>query len=107
MSIANTAIASNSVNPSTLRVRRHRARRREGICSFTVDMNKADIADAIARGRLKSDYDAWDSAAFYAAHLSEAALEWLVNNKIINREDRNDAGAILCSISGWLEQAGR
>jgi hypothetical protein len=88
-------------------VRRHRERRREGLCSLTVEMSKAGIEDAIARGMLKPDYDAWDVLdAWYADHLSDAALEWLVNNKVIEREQRNDAIAILRSISDWLERAG-
>ena len=103
-SIANT---TTTINPSTLRVRRHRERRREGLCSLTVEMPKADIEDAIARGMLKPDYNAWDVLdAWYADHLSDAALEWLVNNKVITREQRNDAIAILRSISDWLERAG-
>ncbi len=97
-------IASRSVKTSTLRVRRHRERRREGICSFTVEMRRADIEEAIARGKLKPEYDAWDVLdAYYADHLSDAAFEWLAANKIIKHEDRNDAGAILRSISDWLE----
>ncbi len=92
------------VSPGALRVRRHRERRREDLCSFTVEMPKADIQDAIARGKLKSDYDAWDVLdAYYADHLSDTALEWLVANKVVKYEDRNDGEAILCSISDWLE----
>jgi hypothetical protein len=107
MSIDNTTTAPPSVNPSTLRVRRHRERRREGLCSLTVEMSKAGIEDAIARGMLKPDYDAWNVLdAWYADHLSDVALEWLVNNKVIKREQRNDAIAILRSISDWLERAG-
>jgi hypothetical protein len=98
-------MASPSVKPSTLRVRRHRERRREGLRSFTVELPKADIEDAVVRGMLKSDYDAWDVLdAYYADHLSDAALDWLVNNKVIKHEDRNDARAILCSISDCLER---
>ncbi len=105
MNIASTKAAPRSVKPSTSRVRRYRERRREGICSFTVEMPKADIEDAIARGKLKSDYDAWDVLdAYYADHLSDAALEWLVANKIIKHEDRNDAVAILRSVGDWLER---
>ncbi len=101
-------IAPQSVKPSTLRVRRHRERRREGLCCFTVEMQQTDIEDAIARGKLKSDYDAWDVLdAYYADHLSDAALDWLVNNKVIKHEDRNDAGAILRSISDWLNEPGQ
>ena len=106
-SIANTTTAPLSVKPSTLRVRRHRERRREGLCSFTVELSKAGIEGAIARGMLKPDYDVWNVLdAWYADHLSDAALEWLVNNKVITREQRNDAIAILRSISDWLERAG-
>jgi hypothetical protein len=54
-SIANTTTAPLSVKPSTLRVRRYRERRREGLCSFTIEMPKVDIEDAIARGMLTSD----------------------------------------------------
>ncbi len=98
-------IASRSVKTSTLRVRRHRERRREGICSFTVEMPKVGIEDAVVRGKLKPDYDAWGVLdAYYADHLSDAALDWLVNNKVIKHEDRNDAGAILRSVSDWLER---
>jgi hypothetical protein len=35
----------------------------------------------------------------------DAALEWLVNNKITEPEQRCDAPAILSGISVWLEQA--
>ena len=70
-------------------------------------MPKADIEDAIARGKLKSGYDAWDVLdAYYADHLSDAALEWLVSNEVIKREQRNDAVAILSSISNWVERLG-
>jgi hypothetical protein len=71
-------------------------------------MYQADIADATARGLLQSDGDAWNLLdAWYASHLSDAALRWLVNNKVIKPEQRGDAGSILHSISTWLEQAGR
>ena len=100
-----TSTSPEYVSASTLRVRRHRERRREGICCFTVEMPKADIEDAIARGKLKPDYDAWNVLdAYYADHLSDAALEWLLANKIIKHEDGNDARAILCSISDWLSE---
>lgn len=50
-----------------------------------VEMTKAGIADAIARGMPKSDYAAWNVLDAYCAdHLSDAALEWLVNNGVIN-----------------------
>ena len=60
MSNVISTTAPLSVKPVTLRVRRHRRRRREGLCSFSIEMSKADIEDAIARGILKADYDAWD-----------------------------------------------
>ena len=107
ISSASSTIAPHSVKPSTLRVRRYRERRREGLCCFTIEMSKAGIEDAVARGMLKPDYDAWNVLdAWYADHLSDAALEWLVNNKVITREQRNDAVAILESISDWLERLG-
>ena len=108
MSNSNITTAPHSVNPSTLRVRRYRERRREGIRCLTVEMYEADIAEAIARGLLKSDGDAWNVLdAWYACHLSDAALQWLVDNKVIEHEQRGDAGSILRSISAWLEQADR
>ncbi len=88
-------------------MRRHRERRREGLCCFTVEISKAGIEDAIARGMLKPDYGAWDVLdAWYADHLSDAAFEWLVNNNVITREQRNDAVSILQSISDWIERLG-
>ena len=108
MSNGNTTTAPHSVNPSTLRVRRYRERRREGVCCLTVEMYEADIAEATARGLLKSDGDAWNVLdAWYASHLSDAALKWLVDNKVIKPEQRGDAASILRSISAWLEQADR
>ena len=89
-------------------MRRHRERRREGICCLTVEMHEADIAKATARGLLKSDGDAWNVLdAWYALHLSDPALQWLVSNKVIKSEQPGDAGSILDGISAWLEQAGR
>jgi hypothetical protein len=71
-------------------------------------MYEADIAEATARGLLKSDGDAWNVLdAWYAGHLSDMALQWLVNNKVIKPEQHGDARSILDSISAWLEQAGR
>jgi hypothetical protein len=96
MSNDNTTTALHAIKPSTLRVRRYRERRREGVCSFTVtiELSKADITDAIARGRLKSDCDAWNVLdAWYAYHLSDAALEWLAKNKVIKPEQRGDTAA--------------
>ena len=107
MSNGNTTTAPH-VNPSTLRVRRYRERRREGACCLTVEMYEADIAEATARGLLQSDGDAWNVLdAWYACHLSDVALHWLVDNKVIEPEQRGDAASILRSISAWLEQADR
>jgi hypothetical protein len=107
MSIAN-APSPQPINLNTLRVRRHRERRREGIRCLTVEIYEADIADATARGLLQSDGDTRNVLdAWYASHLSDAALRWLVDNKVVKPEERGDAGAILRSISAWLEQAGR
>jgi hypothetical protein len=108
MSITNTTTAPHSVNPSTLRVRRYRERRREGLRCLTVEMYEADIAETTARGLLKSEGDAWNVLdAWYASHLSDLALQWLVDNRVIKPEQRGDAAAILRSISSWLEEAGR
>jgi hypothetical protein len=60
VTVANTSTAPHSVKPSTLRVRSYRERRRKGVCSLTVEMYEADIEDAIARGLLKPDGDAWN-----------------------------------------------
>ncbi len=101
-----SARSAITVKPSTLRVRRHRERRREGLCCFTVEISKAGVEEAITRGMLKPDYDAWNVLdAWYADHLSDAALEWLVNHRVITPEQRNDAVAILRNISDWLERA--
>ena len=68
MTPGNTTTASNTVNPSTVRVRRYRERRREGVCCLTVEMYDADIEDATARGLLKPDGDTWNVLdAWYAA----------------------------------------
>jgi hypothetical protein len=36
-----------------LRVRRHRERRRAGLCLFTIEVPEANLEQAIARGLLK------------------------------------------------------
>jgi hypothetical protein len=96
-------------NPSTLRVRRHRERRRDGLRLFTVPVPKTVIEGAIARGLLAAEDRAkpWPVIqGCYAAQLSDAALDWLVNGGVITHEQRCDAGAILRSVSKWLERAG-
>ena len=105
LNIGNATAAPNSVNPSTLRVRRYRERRRKGVCCLTVEMYEADIEGAIARGLLRSDGDAWNVIdAWYACYLSDAAFQWLANNKVIKPEQRSDPAAILQGISNWLER---
>jgi hypothetical protein len=44
--------------------------------------------------------------ACYAAQLSDAALDWLINGGLIAPEQHGDAAAILHSISKWLKQDG-
>ena len=106
MSIIGTT--TGHLSARTLRVRRYRERRREGVRCLTVEMYEGDIAEAIARGLLKSDGDEGNVLdAWYASHLSDAALQWLADNKVIKPEQRGDAGSILHSISAWLEQADR
>ena len=85
-------------------MRRYRERRRAGVCCLTVEMCEADIAEATARGLLKSGSDAWNVLdAWYACHLSDAALKWLVDKP----DQRADAAAILRRISAWLERVNR
>ena len=68
------------VSLGALRVRRHRERRREGVHCLTVEMYEVDVAESTARGLLKSDGDAWNVLdAWYASHLSDLALQWLVD----------------------------
>jgi hypothetical protein len=106
MSNGDITTAPSTINPSTERVRRYRERRRVGVHCVTVEMYEADIAEATARGLLKSGGNAWNVLdAWYSSQLSDAALKWLVDNKIIKPEQRGDAGAILHSISNWLGQA--
>ena len=95
-------------NSSTLRVRRHRKRRRAGMWLITLEMPTAVIEGAIARGLLKRDASTEPWALIqgvYSSQLSDAALDWLVNGGVIAREQRGDAGAIFRSISKWLERA--
>ena len=96
-------------NPSTLRVRRHRERRRGGLRLFTVPVPETVIEGAIARGLLAAEDRAepWPVIqGCYAAQLSDAALDWLIKGGVIVAEQRGDAAATLRSISKWLERAG-
>jgi hypothetical protein len=91
---------------STLRVRRHRERRSRGLRLLTVTAPETVIEAAVARGLLASEERAepWSVIqGCYASQLSDAALDRLVNGGVITQEQRGDAGAILRSISRWLE----
>jgi hypothetical protein len=95
-------------NPSTLRVRRHRERRRGGLRLFTVPVPETVIEGAIARGLLAAEDRAepWPVIqGCYAAQLSDQALDWLINGGVITPQQRGDAGAMFRSISKWLERA--
>ena len=89
--------AHHSVKPSTLRVRRHRQRRRSGMRLFTVEVPKATIGDTITRGLLPEDgTKPWTVIqACYAGLLSDATL--------------TAAGlfvALFLSLSTWARTAG-
>ena len=101
----------HSLRPNTLRVRRHRQRRREGLRLLTVETPEPVIEAAIARGLLKPE-DCEDCAqsssvmrSAFAAQLSDTALNWLTSHAVITRQQRADAVAILQRISEWLERA--
>jgi len=108
--MTDTAMAAQPryASASTLRVRRHRERRREGLRLFSVEVPEPRIDEAIAR-RLLSPQDRNDAWAVlqagYASMLSDKALDWLINGGVITREQRGDAAAILRCISDWLEHA--
>jgi hypothetical protein len=96
------------ITSSTLRVRRYRERRREGLRLLTLEMPEAAIEKAVARGFLKPEEttQAWSVIqSVYAAQLSDRALNWLTDNAVITTEQRTNAAAILRCISVWLEQA--
>jgi hypothetical protein len=98
----------HSLRPNTLRVRRHRQRRREGLRLLTVEIPEPVIEAAIARGLLKpEDCDKSSSVmrSAFATQLSDTALNWLTSNAVITSEQRADAVAILQRISEWLERA--
>lgn len=96
-------------SPSTLRVRRHRERRLNGLHRLTVEVPGHFIEAAIARGLLKPEdrADAWSIIqGCYANLLSDAALDRLVKGGVITEEERGNAAAILRGIGEWLEGAG-
>jgi hypothetical protein len=85
------------VGPSTLRVRLHRERRREGLRLLTLEMPETAIDAAIARGFLKPEdsTQAWSVIeSVYATQLSERALNWLTDSGVITTEQRANTAAI-------------
>jgi hypothetical protein len=98
MNCADNVTQSHSLSPNTLRVRRHRQRRREGLRLLTVEIPEPVIETAIARGLLKPEDCAQSSSVMrsaFAAQLSDTALNWLTSNAVITTEQRADAVAIL------------
>ena len=82
------------VNPSTLRVRRHRERRRERVRLFSVEVPERLIEEAVGRGLLRPEdrTEPWPVLqALYAAQLSDKAVDWLTSAGVITREQRGDA----------------
>ena len=102
LSNGDTITSPRPANPSTERVRRYRERRREGVRCLTVEMYEADIAESTSRGLLKSDGDAWNVLdAWYASHLSDLALQWLVVGRVVGHRDRQGAaGHVIPSTLG-------
>ena len=108
MNTATESIDEPRVSASTLRVRRHRERRREGLRLLTLEMPEPAIETAIARGFLKPEEttQAWSVIdSVYRTQLSDRALNWLTDNAVITTEQRINAAAILRRISDWLERA--
>jgi hypothetical protein len=104
-----SATKYTAVNPSTLRVRRYRERRRKGQYLLTLEMPERITEAAITRGLLKPEdrVSAWVALqAAFASMLSDNALSWLVRNGVIRSDQRADAVGILRRISKWLEEAG-
>ena len=105
---ATESIDEPRISASTLRVRRYRERRREGLRLLTVEIPEPVIEAAIARGLLKPEDCAQSSSVMrsaFATQLSDTALNWLTSNAVITSEQRADAVAILQRISEWLERA--
>lgn len=91
-----------SVGTSTLRVRRYRARQRVRVRVLKLELPEHFIDAAIARGLLNPEdrAEAWPVIqGCYASLLSDATLDWLVNGKVITREQRGDTAAILRLVS--------
>jgi hypothetical protein len=101
--------AESRIGASTLRVRRHRERRRMNLRLFTIEVSETNIENAISRHllRMEDRANAWLAIqGCYAAQLSDVALDWLINGGVITYEQRGDAAAILRNISAWLDRAG-
>jgi hypothetical protein len=100
-----TIAAEPRVSASALRVRRHRERRRANLHLFTVVVPETNIQNAISRHLLRVEHRAKALPAiqgYYAAQLSNAALDWLINGGVITREQRGDAAASsTTSAIGW------
>jgi hypothetical protein len=105
MNTATESIDEPRISASTLRVRRHRERRREGLRLLTVEIPEPVIEAAIARGFLKPEDCAQSSSVMrsaFATQLSDRALNWLTDNAVITTEQRTNAAAILrASANGW------
>ena len=97
MTAATENIGELHVGASTLRVRQHRQRRRDGLRLFTVTVPETAIENAVARGLLAAEDRAkpWPVIqACYAALLSDAAFDWLAKGGLITDEQRGDAAAV-------------
>ena len=108
MNTATESIDEPRICASTLRVRRYRERRREGLRLLTLEMPETAIEAAIIRGFLKPEdsTQAWSVIdSVYRTQLSDRALNWLTDNAVITTEQRTNAAAILRRISDWLERA--
>jgi hypothetical protein len=102
------SIANVTDNSSTLRVRRYRKRRRDGLRQLTVELPNVVIEEACVRGLLSvgAKNNPWSVVqSAYSSLLSDAALDWLIRNGVIAPEQRGDAVAILRGINNWLERA--
>jgi hypothetical protein len=76
MNTATESIDEPRISASTLRVRRHRERRREGLRLLTLEMPEPAIETAVVRGLLKPEEttQAWSVIkSVYAAQLSDRA----------------------------------
>src|SRR6516165_7702159 len=98
MTVGDESVTKSRPVGNTLRVRRHRERRREGLRLLTLEMPETAIDVAIARGFLKPEdsTQAWSVIeGVYANQLSDRALNWLTDNAVITPEQRDKA---LCPI---------